>query len=233
MLQVEGLNAGYGGSWVLDGLALSVPRGQVTAILGRNGMGKTTFMRALMGLLPVDSGRVLFDKQDITGLRPFEVAKRGIAYVPQGREVFADFTVLENLRLGLLGAGNAGAEIPDEIFERFPILLERRNQKGGTLSGGQQQQLAIARALIGQPKLLLLDEPSEGIQPSIVMEIAENLQRISEDEGLTVLLVEQNVQMVLSIASQCTFIENGRVAAQHGADDLRADPGIVQRYLAV
>jgi len=233
MLQVEGLSAGYSGSRVLDNLNLSVRRGQITAILGRNGMGKTTLMRTLMGLLSIDSGRILFDHQDIAGLRPFEIARLGISYVPQGREIFADFTVLENLRLGFLGKGNANAEIPGEVFDRFPILYERRNQKGGTLSGGQQQQLAIARAMIGRPKLLLLDEPSEGIQPSIVMEIAADLHRISRDDGLTILLVEQNVQMVLPLASHCAFIENGTVAAQHTTNDLDEDPALVQRYLSV
>ncbi len=233
MLTIEGLEAGYRGSRVLNGLDLEVAEGRIAALLGRNGMGKTTLMRALMGLVPVAAGRVVFQGRDIAGLRPYAISNLGIAYVPQGREIFADFTVEENLRLGLVGKPGGAGAVPSAVYRHFPILAERRGQKAGTLSGGQQQQLAIARALVGRPRLLLLDEPSEGIQPSIVLQIAEILRTVAAEDGLTVLLVEQNVEMVLSLAADCAFIENGRVVARHAAAELARDREILHRYLAV
>jgi branched-chain amino acid transport system ATP-binding protein/urea transport system ATP-binding protein len=233
MLTIEGLEAGYRGSRVLNGLDLEVAEGGIAALLGRNGMGKTTLMRTLMGLLPPAAGRVLFEGRDIAGLRPFEIANLGIAYVPQGREIFADFTVEQNLGLGLVGRPGHRGAVPDSAYRRFPILAERRGQRAGTLSGGEQQQLALARALVGRPRLLLLDEPSEGIQPSIVLEIAETLKQIAAEEKLTVLLVEQNVEMVLSLAADCAFIENGRIVARHAAAELAREREILHRYLAV
>ncbi|MDH3597852.1 MAG: ABC transporter ATP-binding protein [Rhodospirillales bacterium] len=233
MLTVQGLEAGYRGSRVLNGIDLEVAEGGIAALLGRNGMGKTTLMRALMGLVPVAAGRIVFQGRDIAGLRPYAISNLGIAYVPQGREIFADFTVEENLKLGLVGKpGGAGTD-PASAYRHFPILAERRGQKAGTLSGGQQQQLAIARALVGRPRLLLLDEPSEGIQPSIVLQIAEILRRVAAEDGLTVLLVEQNVEIVLSLAADCAFIEKGRVVARHAAAELARDRDILHRYLAV
>lgn len=233
VLAVKGLVAGYGGSQVLSGVDLEVTRGSVVAILGRNGMGKSTLMRALMGLLPVNVGSVRFDGRETTGLKPYEISNLGMAYVPQGREIFAGFTVEENLRMGLLGKPGRGGRIPGDVYDYFPVLAERRGQRADTMSGGEQQQLAIARALVGRPKLLLLDEPSEGIQPSIVEAIAETLGEIARRENLTVLLVEQNVDMVLDLAEHCAFIENGRVVARHAVDELRASDDILRRYLAV
>ena len=233
MLTVQGLEAGYRGSRILNGLDLMVAEGGIAALLGRNGMGKTTLMRALMGLVPVAAGRIDFQGRNIAGLRPYAISNLGIAYVPQGREIFADFTVEENLKLGLVGKPGDAGTVPASAYRHFPILAERRGQKAGTLSGGEQQQLAIARALVGGPRLLLLDEPSEGIQPSIVMQIAETLRRIAAEEGLTVLLVEQNVEMVLSLAADCAFIENGRVVARHGAAEIGRDAAILHRYLAM
>lgn len=233
MLSVAGLEAGYRGSRVLNGLDLEVADGSIAALLGRNGMGKTTLMRALMGLVPASAGRIVYRGRDIAGLRPYQIANLGIAYVPQGREIFADFTVEQNLRLGLVGRVGGARALPASAYRHFPILAERRRQRAGTLSGGEQQQLAIARALVGEPRLLLLDEPSEGIQPSIVMEIAASLKRIADEEGLTVLLVEQNVEMVLSLAADCAFIENGRVVARHSAAELGRDAAILHRYLAM
>jgi branched-chain amino acid transport system ATP-binding protein/urea transport system ATP-binding protein len=233
MLSVVGLEAGYRGSRILNGLDLEVAEGGIAALLGRNGMGKTTLMRALMGLVPVTTGRIVFQGRDIAGLRPYAISNLGIAYVPQGREIFADFTVEENLKLGLVGKPGGAGSVPAAAYRHFPILAERRGQKAGTLSGGQQQQLAIARALVGRPRLLLLDEPSEGIQPSIVLQIAEILRTVAAEEGLTVLLVEQNVEMVLSLAADCAFIENGRVVARHAAAELARDREILHRYLAV
>jgi branched-chain amino acid transport system ATP-binding protein/urea transport system ATP-binding protein len=233
MLTIKGLEAGYRGSRVLNGLDLEVAEGGIAALLGRNGMGKTTLMRALMGLVPVAAGRIVFQGRDIAGLKPYAISNLGIAYVPQGREIFADFTVEENLRLGLVGKPGGAGAVPAAAYRHFPILAERRGQKAGTLSGGQQQQLAIARALVGRPRLLLLDEPSEGIQPSIVLQIAEILRTVAAEDGLAVLLVEQNVEMVLSLAADCAFIENGRVVARHAAAELGRDREILHRYLAV
>ena len=227
------MEAGYRGSRVLTGLDLEVPEGRVTALLGRNGMGKTTLLRALIGLVPVSAGTVTFAGRPINGLKPYEISNLGMAYVPQGREIFADFTVEENLRLGRLGKPNGKGPVPASAYEIFPVLAERRRQRAGTLSGGQQQQLAIARALVGDPRLLLLDEPSEGIQPSIVDQIGRSLARLSRDRDLTVLLVEQNVDLVLSLATSCAFIENGRIVARHGVEELRRDRSIVHRHLAV
>ncbi len=233
MLQIEKLCAGYRGSRVLKDLDLAIPAGTITALLGRNGMGKTTLLRTVMGLIPATSGRVLFDQREITRLRPYEISNLGVAYVPQGREIFADFSVEENLRLGRIGKVKGAGAPADKAYDYFPFLAQRRGQKAGTLSGGQQQQLAIARALVGDPKLLLLDEPSEGVQPSIVSEMARNLQQVASGEGLTVLLVEQNVDMVLSTASTCAFIENGRIVARHPVEEVRGDRDILRRHLSV
>jgi len=232
MLSLDEVESGYGSSLVLKGVTLNVAAGQVTALLGRNGMGKSTLMKTIMGLLPVKRGVIGFDGAPINGLRPDQISNRGIAFVPQGREIFMEFTVEENLLLGTLGKPNAGW-IPDLVFTHFPILHERRKQIAGTMSGGQQQQLAIGRALAGQPKMLLLDEPSEGIQPSIVEQIAQTLRAIAEKEKLTILLVEQNVEMVLDMASTCAFIENGRIVATHGSEALRADERLIHRYLGL
>ena len=233
MLEIRSLNSYYGYSQALFGVDIDLDAGEVVTVLGRNGMGKTTLMRALMGLVTVSAGRIVFRGRDTAGLRPYTIAKLGIAYVPQGREIFANFTVEENLHLGLVGRPGGARGLPASAYRHFPILAERRGQRAGTLSGGEQQQLAIARALVGQPRLLLLDEPSEGIQPSIVMEIAASLKRIAAEEGLTVLLVEQNVEMVLSLAADCAFIENGRVVARHGAAEIGRDAAILHRYLAM
>jgi branched-chain amino acid transport system ATP-binding protein/urea transport system ATP-binding protein len=231
MLVIENLKSGYRGSEVLQGIDLEAQEGGIMALLGRNGMGKTTLMRTIMGLTPASAGRIGFMGRDIAGLAPWEIANLGIAYVPQGREIFADFTVEENLVLGVLGKKTR--EIPDLVYQHFPILRERRSQRAGTMSGGQQQQLAIARALAGRPRMLLLDEPSEGIQPSMVTQIAEVLRGIADGEGLTVLVVEQNVDMVFDMADDCAFIENGRVAARMPVEQLRRDESILHRYLSV
>jgi branched-chain amino acid transport system ATP-binding protein/urea transport system ATP-binding protein len=224
MLILEGITAGYGGGRVLQGIDLEIAAGTVTALLGRNGMGKTTLMKAIMGLLRPSAGRILFDGRDIAGKKPYEIANAGIGYVPQGREIFPDFTVMENLLMGVLGKPADRRDIPGSLFDSFPILKERLDQKAGTMSGGQQQQLAIARALAGRPRLLLLDEPSEGIQPSIVREIAATMRAVAERDGLTVLVVEQNVEMVFDMARDCAFIENGQ---------LRHDDALLHQYLSV
>ncbi|MGD1880307.1 MAG: ABC transporter ATP-binding protein [Kiloniellaceae bacterium] len=233
MLEIENLESGYGGSQVLRGVTLSVAEGESVALLGRNGMGKTTLLKTLMGLLPVSRGEIRFAGRRIEGRRPEQVAKAGIAFVPQGREIFADLTVEENLLLGAMGRGGLGAPVPEDIYGRFPILKERRGQRGGTLSGGQQQQLAIGRALAGNPRLLLLDEPSEGLQPSIVIEVAEALKREAVEQGLTLITVEQNVALALRVASRSLFIENGSIVAEAASADLRRDPAVLHKHLAI
>lgn len=233
MLKLEGVTAGYGGGRVLQGIDLEIAGGTVTALLGRNGMGKTTLMKTVMGLLRPAAGRILFEGRDLAGRKPYEIANSGIGYVPQGREVFPDFTVAENLSMGVLGKPAGWRDVPGGVLDSFPILKERLNQKAGTMSGGQQQQLAIARALAGRPRLLLLDEPSEGIQPSIVREIADAMRAVAERDGLTVLVVEQNVEMVFDMAHNCAFIENGQVAERTDVAALRRNDAPLHRYLSV
>lgn len=228
MLTIEGLHAGYGESEVLHGIDLAVGTGEALALLGRNGMGKTTLLRRIMGLLPATRGRIIFDDRDISHWPSHRIARAGIAYVPQGREIFADFTVAENLRLGWLGRAPAQRAPEKRIFDWFPLLAERRDQRAGTLSGGQQQMLALGRALAVMPKLLLLDEPSEGIQPSIVHQIGSTLRRIADEAGIALLLVEQNIDLVGAVAERCVFLDNGRVVETCPVERL-AEPGSAQR----
>jgi ABC-type branched-subunit amino acid transport system ATPase component len=190
-------------------------------------------MRAIAGHLPAQSGEVRLDGERISGLPPYRIAHAGVSYVPQGRDIFASFTVEENIVLGLVGKGLPKA-VPDWAYDAFPILAERRRQRAGTMSGGQQQMLAILRALVGRPKLLLLDEPAEGIQPSIVREIGARLAEIARETSLTILVVEQNLDLVLDLARRVLFLENGRVMDEVAdLDDLRSDPALVRRYLSV
>ena len=234
MLVISGLTAGYEDAGiVLEGIDLEVGAGESVALMGRNGMGKTTLLRAIMGHVRPIAGRVTFDGRDLTGRPPFVVSNAGIAYVPQGREIFTDFTVEENLLLGLLGKKGGAGRVPDAIYRRFPILAERRGQRAGTMSGGEQQQLAIARAIISRPRLLLLDEPAEGVQPSLVTSIAATVSAISRDEGMSVLLVEQNLDLVLTLTTRCLFVENGRIVDQSETTRLRDDPTLLDRYLSV
>jgi len=234
MLVISGLTAGYEDAGiVLEGIDLEVGAGESVALMGRNGMGKTTLLRAIMGHVRPTAGRVTFDGRDLTGRPPFVVSNAGIAYVPQGREIFTDFTVEENLLLGLLGKKGGAGRVPDAIYRRFPILAERRGQRAGTMSGGEQQQLAIARAIISRPRLLLLDEPAEGVQPSLVTAIAATVSAISRDEGMSVLLVEQNLDLVLTLTTRCLFVENGRIVDQSASTRLRDDATLLDRYLSV
>jgi urea ABC transporter ATP-binding protein UrtE len=232
-LAIDGLVAGYGGSRVLDGLDLTVASGEVVGLMGRNGMGKSTLMRAVMGVVPRTAGRITVAGRDTAGLAPFTIARLGVAFVPQGRDLFADFTVMENLELGVLGHARPRPGFADAVLALFPILKERLGQKAGTFSGGQQQQLAIARALVSRPRLLLLDEPSEGIQPSIVAEIAERLATYAAETGLAILIAEQNLDMVMRMAGRCAMIENGRITADHPIAEVRAAPDLVTRHLAL
>lgn len=208
MLELKALNATYGEGMVLRNVSLQALEGKVTCLVGRNGAGKTTTMRAIMGHIATPNGEIILDDKSIIKLPPYERAKAGIGYVPQGREIFPQLTVYENLLLGLEANGGKG-KIPDDIYQTFPILKEFLNRKGGDLSGGQQQQLAIARAVIAEPKILILDEPTEGIQPSIIQDIGRVITKLKSK--MAVLIVEQYLEFVMGIADYCYVIENGRI----------------------
>jgi urea transport system ATP-binding protein len=233
MLEVRGLNVAYGESQVLWDVSLDVPAGSVVCLMGRNGVGKTTLLKSIMGLLPVRSGRVAFDGCDLGGRRPEERAACGIGYVPQGREIFPNLTVRENLRLGILGTrrgGNGGGDPLEHVFELFPKLKVLVGRKGGVLSGGEQQQLAIARVLLAKPKLLLMDEPTEGIQPSVIDQIEEAIERI-RDQGISVLLVEQYLEFAWRLASTYAIMRKGTIVSRGSTKDLRED--MVRQHLTV
>ncbi len=232
MLRVRDLHAAYGSVPVLRGVDIDVGTGEILALFGRNGVGKTTLMRVIMGLLKPTGGTIEFDRADIMGKTPHRVARLGIAYVPQGRGIFPKLTVWENLLIGTRARASGDATIPDRIFGYFPILRERRTQLGGTLSGGEQQMLAIGRALCGNPKLLLLDEPSEGIQPNIVQHLGTLIHQIVERTGVSVLLVEQNLDLGLRTASRCAVMEKGKIVHEGAPDDFR-DEVILRRFLAI
>lgn len=244
MLQVAGLNVYYGESHILRNVDLSVPTGQMVCLIGRNGVGKTTLLKSIMGLLKPRSGTISFAGELITGKSPDQRARLGIGYVPQGREIIPRLTVKENLLLGLEARGrqarNTGRmpvpqvsykqEIPEEIFSLFPVLKTMLSRMGGDLSGGQQQQLAIARALMGRPRLLVLDEPTEGIQPSIILEIEAAVRRIVESTGISVLLVEQHLHFVRQ-ADWYYAMQKGSIVASGATSELSQD--VIQRFLAV
>jgi len=214
-LAVAQLNQYYGGSHILRDLSFEVPAGKVTALLGRNGVGKTTLLRTLMGVIPSKTGTVRFGETDLTVAKPYERVRAGIGYVPQGREIFPRLTVEENLRMGL-ATRPMGAEIPPRIFDMFPVLKQMLRRRGGDLSGGQQQQLAIGRALASAPKLLILDEPTEGIQPSIIKDIERVIRTLAETGEMAILLVEQYYDFARSLANQYIVMERGEIV-RHGA----------------
>jgi urea transport system ATP-binding protein len=231
-LRATDLHAAYGAVPVLTGVSFAMEVGEVLALLGRNGVGKTTLMRTLIGLLPLKQGDIELDGRSITRLAPNDRARRGIAFVPQGRGIFAKLTVEENLRIGTRAQRSGRGAIPVEVFSYFPVLAERLAQAGGTLSGGEQQMLAIARALCGRPGVLLLDEPSEGIQPSIVQELGRLIANISEQTGMAVLLVEQNIDLALQISRRCLVMEKGRIVREGKPQDFR-DEATLRRFLAI
>jgi urea transport system ATP-binding protein len=222
MLSVTGLNQYYGGSHILRDLAFEVPAGKVTALLGRNGVGKTTLLRTLMGLVPATTGTVRFGDADLTRAQPFERARAGMGYVPQGREIFPRLTVAENLEMGLAPRPR-GAAIPERIFEMFPVLKQMLGRRGGDLSGGQQQQLAIGRALAMAPKLLILDEPTEGIQPSIIKDIERVIRALAATGEMSILLVEQYYDFARSLADQYLVMERGEIIARGRGADMDRD----------
>ncbi|HLX22233.1 MAG TPA: urea ABC transporter ATP-binding subunit UrtE [Usitatibacter sp.] len=230
MLTVTHLNQYYGGSHILRDVAFDLPDGKVTVLLGRNGVGKTTLLRTLMGLVPAATGKVDFGGRDLTNARPDERARAGIGYVPQGREIFARLTVAENLEMGL-ATKPRGVEVPPRIFEMFPVLRQMMGRRGGDLSGGQQQQLAIGRALAMGPKLLILDEPTEGIQPSIIKDIERAIRALAATGEMAILLVEQYYDFARSLADQYLVMERGEIVARGAGADMDRDD--VRAKLAV
>ena len=229
MFAISDLHVAYGQSEVLHGLNISVAPNEIVAVMGRNGMGKTTLMKSLMGIVPTRGGSVSIAGADITTMKSYERVSRGLAYVPQGRMIFSSMTVKENIETGLVASGET--KVPDDIYELFPVLLEMKGRSGGNLSGGQQQQLAIARALATRPKVLLLDEPTEGIQPSIIRDMARTLKRIRDTRGLSIIVSEQVLSFALDVADRVLVIENGEIVC----DDARAgvDEAQIARYLSV
>jgi branched-chain amino acid transport system ATP-binding protein len=234
LLRLAGIRAGYGASNILNGIDLDVRKGQITVVLGSNGAGKTTLMRVLSGLLPAKSGTIAFEGSDITALQAAERVDLGISLTPEGRSVFPDFTVDENLRMGaFLPRARAGMDArKDSMFSLFPKLRDRRNQLARTLSGGEQQMLAIARSLMSKPKLLLLDEPSLGLAPIVVRQLFESIERIRE-QGVTVLMVEQDANAALAIADRAFVVEIGEVTLQGPAEEIQRDPRIRAAYLGL
>ena len=227
LLQVEGLNQYYGGSHILRNVSLQARTGEITVVLGRNGVGKTTLLKSLMGVVPVKAGTVTLDGADITKAPSYERVKRGVGYVPQGREIFGRLTVEENLRMGL-ATKPGGAGIPGELFELFPVLKQMIGRRGGDLSGGQQQQLAIARALAAGPQLLMLDEPTEGIQPSIIKEIGRVIRMLADRKSMAIVLVEQYYDFAAELADQYLVMERGEIVQRGRGADMEAD-GVRQR----
>jgi branched-chain amino acid transport system ATP-binding protein len=231
MLTVEGLNCFYGNVQVLRNFALELKEGEVLCLLGRNGAGKTTLLKAIMGLIRARSGRVTLDGTDLTALPAHAVPRQGIGYCPQGRRLFSDLTVEENLQVGLMTRARGTATL-ERVLDLFPVLRERMRQRAGTLSGGEQQMLATARALCLEPKALLLDEPTEGLMPSAIATILNTVRQLSA-QGVATILVEQRVEAALSVAERILFIENGRSCEIAAPDDLRADPQLLHHYVGV
>lgn len=231
MLEALGLNIYYGDSHVVRDTSINISSGQVVCVMGRNGVGKTTLLKTLMGLLHPRSGRIIFDGKDMTKDPPYLRARRGMGYAPQGREIIPNLTVHENLLLGLEASKERGRGIPESLFDLFPVLKEMLSRCGGDLSGGQQQQLAIARALVSGPKLLLLDEPTEGIQPSIIKEIMGVIRRVKEQGSMSILLVEQYLAFVRDVANYFYVMEKGTVVVEGAIQDLTDE--VVRKHLTV
>ncbi|MCQ9617416.1 ABC transporter ATP-binding protein [Paenalcaligenes niemegkensis] len=232
LLKTSELRTGYGSKPVLQGVNFQVKQGEILAVIGRNGVGKSTLMKSLIGLLPTGTGDIHFAGKSIAHLPSFKRARLGIGYVPQGRDVFPRMSVEENLKVGESLSNKVATSKYDEIYSYFPILAERRKQAAGTLSGGQQQQLAIGRVLIASPSLILLDEPSEGIQPSIVKDIARLMVKLNQSQGLTVVFVEQNLEMIQSMAQRCYVMDKGQFTEELDPSELH-DPKVVKRCLSI
>jgi len=229
MLNIEGLRAAYGESEILHGLDMAVKPGEIVAIMGRNGMGKTTLMKTLIGLVPSRGGSITVNGTRVDGMKSHRRVASGLAYVPQGRQIFSSMSVQENVETGLTVTGRS--DVPGDIYELFPVLLEMKSRRGGNLSGGQQQQLAIARALASEPKVLLLDEPTEGIQPSIIREMARTLRRIRDQRGLTIVVSEQVLSFAMDVADRMLVLENGAFVHEAPREDI--DEAHISRFLSV
>ena len=233
MLDVQGLRTGYGRIPILNGVSFSVNEGEFIGILGHNGMGKTTLLKALMGFLPATGGRVRFGDDDVTTLEPYRRARLGLGYVPQGREIFPGLTVLDNLRMGCSKQpGSVEQDIIAGVLEQFPRLKALLDRAGGALSGGEQQLLAMVRCLCGNPRLVLLDEPTEGIQPSIIDEIVETLLRLRASSGLTMILVEQNLDFIAALSQRVLIIQKGAITREVQPGDL-ADASLVGEFVGI
>lgn len=231
MLEVRDIHAAYGQVKVLHGVSFNVNAGEILCLLGRNGAGKTTTLKTVMGLVPMSDGAMSLDGEDLTRLQAHEIPRLGIGYIPQGRRLFAQLTVAENIEIGLM-TRNQGADTRDWVLDLFPRLRERLKQTAGTLSGGEQQMLATARALCLRPKVLLLDEPTEGLQPSMIELIRDVISKMKA-QGFGIVLVEQRVDAVLSIADRVVFLENGRSVDRRTPSELKNDPALLTRYLGV
>ena len=232
ILSTLGLRAGYGGKPVLQGLEIEVREREIVAVIGRNGVGKSTLMKSLIGLVPAMDGTIVYRGEAVEALPAHKRARLGMGYVPQGRDVFPRLTVAENMMVGAAIKGRMSEADRRRIFEAFPILEERWSQRAGTMSGGQQQQLAIGRVLVADPSLILLDEPSEGIQPNIVQDIARNMVELNRKTGVTIILVEQNLDMIRAMAQRCYVMDKGRIVAALDRDHLD-DAAEMRRHLAV
>ncbi|TCK04849.1 urea ABC transporter ATP-binding subunit UrtE [Marinobacterium mangrovicola] len=229
MLNVSNYDVAYGQSRVINGMNLELGKNEIIAILGRNGMGKTTLMKSLIGMIPSSGGSARLDETELAGLKSYQRVSAGVGFVPQGRMIFSTMTVEENIRTGLTTTGSS--TIPEHLYTLFPVLKEMKHRRGGNLSGGQQQQLAIARALASNPKLLLLDEPTEGIQPSIIREMARTLRKIRDEHGLAILVSEQVLSFALDVADRILVIEKGNIV--HDVPVAEADEATITRYLSV
>ena len=234
ILQISNLHAGYGSGDVLQNVNIEIRLGEIVATIGRNGVGKSTLMRTVMGLLPVRSGKLVYKGKEITHQPSRWRARKGIGFVPQGREIFPELSVAENLLVGeQVGMYRSNRKLRYElVYEYFPILKMRRNQRGGTLSGGQQQMLALGRALVGNPELLLLDEPSVGIQPSIIQQIGKSLFKLNREEGLTIFLVEQNIALIEAVAQRAYSIDKGRIVSEYNKEQI-GNREALAKYLAM
>ena len=230
MLEVKEVNQFYGGSHILRDVSFQAPVGECSVVLGRNGVGKTTLLKCLMGILPIKSGQILLDGKDIAKMSPEQRVRAGLAYVPQGRDIFSTLTVEENILIGMAKfSGAKTRKVPSHLYEIFPVLDEMKHRRGGDLSGGQQQQLAIARALIAHPRLLLLDEPTEGIQPSVIQEIGHAIRTINKETGLSILLVEQYLDFALDLADECYVMDKGQIVLHVSKEDANKEE--IQKHM--
>ena len=232
MLNLQKVTAAYGSAQILNGIDLSVNEGQIIALLGRNGVGKTTLLKSIMNIVTPTGGTINFKNSNITQLPTHQIAKSGIAYVPQGRGIFGKLSVEENLQMGLRACSDNKAKIPEFIYQKFPILFERRTQLAGTLSGGQAQQLAISRALCNRPSMLLLDEPSEGIQPNIVQQIGDFLKDLAKEQGIAILIVEQNIGLIQNACEHFHIMVKGEIAHSGTSNELDNET-LLEKYLSI